>query len=150
VASTSEVSAMSNEPSGTSPSTFRWRLFPAVAIIAIGALFLANNLGYKLVWLNHGNWWAVIILLAAFAPLTRAWEVYRAHGRFDAEVAYCLLSATAVVLVACMFLLNLDWGTWWPLFVILGGLYTLVPHRHRRRDGYWHRDHDSDDATIKH
>jgi hypothetical protein len=39
---------------------------------------------------------------------------------------------------------------WWPLFVILGGLYTLVPHRRRCRDGDWYRGHDSDDATIKH
>jgi hypothetical protein len=141
---------MSTEPSNASPSTFRWRLFPAVAIIAIGVLFLANNLGYPLAWLDHGNWWAVIILLAAFAPLTRAWEVYHARGRIDAEVAYYLLSAGAVVLVACMFLFELDWGVWWPLFVILGGLYTLVPYRRRSRDhyrGYGSRDEDS---TVRH
>jgi len=140
---------MTTEPSNSSPSAFRWRLFPAVAIIAIGILFLANNLGYNLAWFDHGNWWAVIILLAAFAPLTRAWEVYQARGRMDAEVAYCLLSAGAVVLVACMFLLNLDWGTWWPLFVILGGLYTLVPYRRHCRDRYWYRDHDND-STVRH
>ncbi|WIG55242.1 MAG: hypothetical protein OJF61_001028 [Rhodanobacteraceae bacterium] len=139
---------MTNEPTNASPSSFRWRLFPAVAIIAIGVLFLANNLGYAIAWFDHGNWWAVIILLAAFAPLTRAWEVYRARGRFDAEVAYCLLSAGAVVLVACMFLFSLDWGVWWPLFVILGGLYTLVPHRRRCRNDNWDRDHD--EATAKH
>ncbi|HJR10886.1 MAG TPA: hypothetical protein VJ823_05685 [Rhodanobacteraceae bacterium] len=139
---------MTTEPSNTSSSTFRWRLFPAVAIIAIGVLFLANNLGYNLGWFDHGNWWAVIILLAAFAPLTRAWEVYQARGRIDAEAAYCLLCAASIVLVACMFLLRLDWGTWWPLFVILGGLYTLVPYRRRCRDSYDHRGND--DATVKH
>ena len=134
---------MTTEPSSTPPSTFRWRLFPALAIIAIGLLFLANNLGYNFAWFDHGNWWAVIILLAAFAPLTRAWEVYRARGRMDAEVVHSLLSAGAVVLVACMFLLNLEWRVWWPLFVILGGLYALVPYRHRCSD----RD---DDAPAKH
>jgi len=142
-----EVFAVNPEPSNASPSSFRWRLFPAVAIIAIGVLFLANNLGYNLAWFDHGNGWAVIILLAAFAPLTRAWEVYQARGRVDGEVAYCLLSAGAVVLVACMFLLNLDWGVWWPLFVILGGLYTLVPHRRRCRDDHWHRGQDA--STVK-
>ncbi|HEX7369497.1 MAG TPA: hypothetical protein VF284_04345 [Rhodanobacteraceae bacterium] len=137
---------MPTDPTNLPQSTIRWRLFPAVAIIAIGLLFLANNLGYNIAWLSHGNWWALFILFAAFAPLTRAWEVYRARGRMDSEVAYCLLSAGAVVLVACMFLLNLDWGVWWPLFVILGGLYTLVPHR--RRDRCWHGS-DRDDASIK-
>jgi hypothetical protein len=140
---------VTTEPSNPPASALRWRLFPAVAIIAIGVLFLINNLGYNLAWLNHGNWWAVIILLAAFAPLTRAWEVYQARGRMDAEVTYCLLSAGAVVLVACMFLFDLDWGVWWPLFVILGGLYTLVPHRHRRRDRHGYGDRD-DDATAGH
>jgi len=136
---------MTIDPSKASPSAFRWRLFPAVAIVAIGLLFLANNLGYNLAWFDHGNGWAVIILLAAFAPLTRAGEVYRARGRMDAEVAYFLLSAGAVALVACMFLLNLDWGVWWPLFVILGGLYTLVPHRRHCRG----HDQESDAAVRR-
>lgn len=131
--------------------TFEWRIFPAVAIIAIGVLFLLNNLGYRLDFLFHGNWWAWFILLAAIAPLTRAWEVYRARGRVDAEATYCLLSATAVVLVAVMFLAGLDWSVWWPLFVILGGLFTLVrrPYRRHRHDWDWRGD-DHDDATLKH
>ena len=139
------------DPSKPVPATLRWRLFPAVAIIAIGALFLANNLGYNLRLFEHGNWWAVIILAAALAPLTRAFEVYRARGRLDAEAAYFLLCAASVVLVAVMFLLNLDWATWWPLFVILGGLYTLVPYRRRchpyDRHNYRYGSHDDEPAT---
>ena len=138
---------MANEPSNA--PTFRWRIFPAVAIIAIGVLFLANNLGYDLAWFDHGNWWAVIILLAAFAPLTRAWEVYQARGRIDAEAAYCLLCACSIVLVGALFLFNLDWGMWWPLFVIMGGLYTLVPYRRGGCGRYWYRGHDEDPA-VKH
>lgn len=140
---------MTTEPNTPPPSPVRWRIFPAVVIIAIGALFLANNLGYPLDFLARGNRWALIILVAAIAPLTRAYEVYRANGSIDAEVAHCLLSATAIVLVATMFLAALDWGTWWPLFVILGGLYTLVPYRRRCRDRYWHAGHD-DDSVVKH
>ena len=133
---------MGTGPTNPSSTSLRWRPFPAVAIIAIGALLLANNLGYPVAWFDRGNGWAVLILLAAFAPLTCAWEVYHARGRFDAEVAHYLLAAGAVALVACMFLFELDWSVWWPLFVILGGLYTLVPYRRRRRDGHWHRDQD--------
>jgi hypothetical protein len=93
-----------------SPSR-QWRIFPAIAIIAIGVLFLANNLGYTLAFLDHGNWWAVIILLAAFAPLTHAYERYRAVGKVDAEAMYSMLSAAGVVLVGVLFLFQLDWGT---------------------------------------
>jgi hypothetical protein len=134
-------------PEPASDRHLRWRIFPAVAIIAIGVLFLLNNLGYNLAFLDRGNWWAVIILLAAFAPLTRAWETYRERGRADAEVAHSLLCGIAVALVGVMFLLELDWGTWWPLFVILGGLFALAPHRSR---GERHRYGGSeDDASVK-
>ena len=120
---------MTPEPAVPTPPGIRWRVFPAIVIVAVGALFLANNLGFQLDFLERHNWWAIIILVAAIAPLTRAWEIHRVRGGVDAEVAHCLLSAMAIVLVAVMFLAELDWGTWWPLFVILGGLYTLVPQR---------------------
>lgn len=110
-----------------------WRIFPAVAIIAVGGLFLLDNLGYGLAFLDRGNWWAVFILVAALAPLSRAHEIWRTRGRFDAAVGHHVLSAAAVVLVAMMFLLQLDWAVWWPLFVILGGLYTLAPRSCRCR-----------------
>jgi hypothetical protein len=89
----------------------------------------------------------VLILLAALAPLTRAWEIYRGRGRVDAEVVHSVLCAAAVALVGVMFLLDLDWGIWWPLFVILAGLFALAPHRsrsdHRRYDG------NEDEAPVK-
>lgn len=138
---------MTNEPADS--SSHRWRVFPAIAIIAIGVLFLANNLGYNLAFLDRGNWWALIILLAAFAPLVRAYEVYRARGRIDVEASHSLLSAAGIVLVGVLFLFELDWGTWWPLFVILGGLFTLVPHHRRCRDRYGY-DGKHDDATVEH
>ncbi len=140
---------MTTESSSQPPrSAFAWRIFPAVAIIAIGVLFLLNNLGYPLDFLTRRNWWAVFILVAAVAPLTRAYEVYRARGRFDAEAAHYTLTASGITLVAVLFLTNADWGVWWPLFVILGGLFTLVPHRHRCRDRYRY-DGNEDNATIK-
>jgi hypothetical protein len=125
----------------------RWRIFPAFAIIAIGVLFLLHNLGYNLAFLDQGNWWAVLILLAAFAPLTRGWEIYRTRGRVDAEVVHSLLCAAAVALVGVMFLLELDWGTWWPLFVILGGLFALAPHP-QRSDRHRYGGNE-DDASIE-
>lgn len=99
-------------------------------------MFLANNLGYHLAFLERGNWWAVLILLAAFAPLTRTYEVYRARGRIDAEATYSLLSAAGIVLVGVLFLFELDWGIWSPLFVILGGPFTLIPQRRRNFHDY--------------
>lgn len=122
-----------------------YRIFPALAVIAVGVIFLIRNLGIEIPFLERSNWWAWFILIAALAPLTTAYEAYRERGRVDAEVIYSLLSGAAVVLVAVMFLLGLDWRVWWPLFVILGGLFTLV-RGPRRSSARYRRRHESDDA----
>lgn len=128
----------------------RWRIFPAAGLIALGVLFLLNNLGYPLAFLTRGNWWALFILCAALVPLSRAFALYRARGRADTEVAYCLLSGATVALVGIMFLANLDWSVWWPLFIIVGGFYTLAPRRYRCGHHYWRRCwHDDDEAPAK-
>ena len=145
---------MTTDPGNPPPrSVHLWRIFPAIAIVAIGVLFLLNNLGYPIDFLENRNWWAVFILIAAAAPLTRAYELQRARGRFDAEIAHYVLCAAGITLVAVLFLTNADWGVWWPLFVILGGLFTLARKpqaacgRRGRATGDW--QHDDRDATFK-
>ena len=139
----------SNDPT----PRYGYRIFPALVVIAIGVTFLLRNLGVELPFLDTRNWWAWFILIAAVAPLSRAYEAWRARGRVDAEVIYPLLTGSAVVLVAVMFLLGLEWRIWWPLFVIIGGLSILVRRPYYRRYGYrYRRRHsaqDSDDATFK-
>lgn len=141
---------MSTNPGNQPAGNIQWRIVPAGIIIGIGVLFLLNNLGYPLWFFFHGNWWALFILLGAIPPFTRAYEVYRAHGKLDAEGIHSALAGSAVVLVSVMFLAGLDWMTWWPLFVILGGLFMLVrrPHRRCQDDRDWQAN--PDDATFKH
>lgn len=122
-----------------------YRIVPALAVITVGVIFLIRNLGIDIPFLENSNWWAWLILIAALVPLTRAYEAYRASGRVDAEVIYSLLNGAAVVLVAVMFLRGLEWRVWWPLFVILGGLFVLVRGPHRKRERY-RRRHETDDA----
>ena len=120
---------------GKTPHRYEYRLFPALFVIAFGALFLLRNLGVGFDFFQFHNWWAWLILVAAVAPLSRAVESYRASGKFDGVVMHYLFVAGAVIVVAVLFLLDLDWGRWWPLFVILGGLAMLVRHEDcRRRD----------------
>ena len=110
----------------------RW--IPAIVVIALGVLFLAVNLGYNLPFLDYANWWAWFILIGAAWPLSEAVERYRQVGHWDATVWHALLPALSIVLVALFFILRLDWALWWPLFVILGGLYMLGGRRRDRHD----------------
>ena len=99
---------------------------PALLVIALGAFFLLDNLGIRVAFLDRQNWWAWLILLAAIAPLSDAVRRYRSLGAVDGAVLHSLLTAAAIVMVAMMFLLELSWWQWWPVFVIYGGLCMLV------------------------
>jgi hypothetical protein len=119
-----EIPAMSDE---TRPArSYESRLFPALFVIVLGVLLLLRNLGLGFDFFEFHNWWAWLILVAAIVPLTRAIELYRANGRVDGLVAHHLFVAGAIIVVAVLFLLDLDWSRWWPLFVILGGLSMLA------------------------
>ena len=115
----------------------RYHLMPALLVIALGVFFLLGNVGLDVPFFNNPNWWAWFILVGAAWPLFEAVERYRETGSIDGEVLHSLLTAAAIAMVALMFLLQLSWGQWWPVFVIYGGLCMLVrgPRRRRWRDG---------------
>lgn len=103
-----------------------------IVVIALGVLFLLHNLGLHLAFLEFNNWWAVLILLCAIGPLSLAYRQYRASERIDANIAYYLTCAAAILSVGFIFLLDLRWDRWWPLFVIYGGLWMLVRRTYPR------------------
>ena len=105
------------------PASSNWPL--GLAVVVIGGLLLARNLGFELFFLHFHNWWAFFILLAAIGPLQQAFSFYRKEG-LGAAVANSLVSAGAIVFIALMFLLDMSFGTWWPIFVIIGGLYMMT------------------------
>ena len=120
-----------NLPPGKSPAPVKeakstasnWAL--GLAIVAIGGLLLARNLGFEFFFLDFHNWWAFFIMLAALGPLQQAYRYYRKEG-FSSAVANSLVSAGAIIFISLMFLLDLSFWTWWPIFVIIGGLYLMT------------------------
>jgi hypothetical protein len=111
------------------------RIVPAVLVIAVGVIFLCGNLGVDIPFLDRANWWAWLILAAAAWPLVEAVERYRAVGAVDGAVWHALLNSALIAMVALVFILQLPWRQWWPVFVIYGGLCMLVRDpRQRRRD----------------
>ena len=107
----------------TNSRVSNWPL--GLAIVVIGGLLLARNLGFEFFFLNFHNWWAFFILLAAIGPLQQALSFYRKEG-FGAAVVNSLVSAGAIIVIAVMFLLDLSFWVWWPVFVIIGGLYMMT------------------------
>jgi len=105
---------------------YKGGVVPALLVIAFGMFFLLDNLGIHIAFLDQRNWWAWLIMLAAIAPLSGAVQRYRSTGVVDGTVLHSLFIAAVIVMVALMFLLQLSWQQWWPVFVIYGGLCMLA------------------------
>ena len=113
---------------------YRSRVIPGLLVVAFGLYFLLDNLGIQVPFVGYRNWWAWLILIAAIEPLTQAFRRYQAAGVVDGAVMHSLLSATAIIMVALMFILELSWSVWWPVFVIYGGLCMLTRNRRNHQE----------------
>ncbi|HEY3644043.1 MAG TPA: hypothetical protein VGM16_01785 [Gammaproteobacteria bacterium] len=121
------------------PQESRHKMWSSLAIgltvVAVGVAFLMDNFGWRLPFYRPHNWWAVFILVGALPLLLQAADHYRRSGIVDRTLLCLLLSASAPIMVATMFLLELSWDLWWPLFVIYGGLWVMIGGRRKQSVG---------------
>jgi hypothetical protein len=98
------------------------QLWFAATLILLGAIFLLRDYA----GVEIGNWWALFILIPAGASLARAWTGWQS-GTHPSAVSGALIGGLAMLSVAAIFLLDLEWSKGWPIFLILGGIGALVP-----------------------
>ena len=114
----SEPSSFDNDRHGkTNPS---W--IGGAILMLVGVIFLIQNLTN----FSLNNWWALFILIPAVSSFNRAYRVYTADGRFSANARGALIGGLVFTFVAFVFLFNLNFGTLWPVFLILGGIGLLI------------------------
>jgi hypothetical protein len=95
---------------------------PGLVLIGLGVLFLLTNLtGYRL-----DNWWALFILIPAINNFSAAVNQYRHAGSVDRHARSHLFWGFFFVLLSSAFLFNVDFGLFWPAFIILAGLGMLL------------------------
>ena len=98
--------------------------FVGLALLIIGIIFLLRN--FELIDLGR-RWWALFFLIPISYLLTDIMRRHRAdEGRFPYDVIGSLIGVATLVAVMLIFLLNLGWGTIWPVFIIIGGLSLLL------------------------
>lgn len=90
-------------------------------LIGLGALFLLQNLGV----FSLDNWWALFILIPAFSSFGNAYRMYRRDGQLTAAARSSIFGGLIMTFIAAVFLFNLDFGRYWPVLLILGGLAAL-------------------------
>lgn len=101
-----------------------------VVLILLGAIFLLQNTGLMR---GFENWWALFILIPAAGSFATAWRMYQQAGNeWTPTATGPLLGGLVLSSLAAMFLFGLDIGMWWPLFLIIGGIATLLGLRQWR------------------
>ncbi len=101
----------------------RDKTFFPILLILIGVILLVQNLGFGL---KHFNWWALFIFLPVASSLSGAWNDFRKSGRINRKVTSGIGSAIVVGTVAMLLLVGANWGQWWPVVLIAGGLSSLM------------------------
>ena len=95
----------------------------AVVLIGLGVVFLLQNFGL----LRTGNWWALFILLGTAGAWASAWRIYQTNGRrVNGAVTGAFIGGLFPLAVALIFLFDLNWGTIWPVFLIIAGIAALT------------------------
>jgi peptidoglycan/LPS O-acetylase OafA/YrhL len=92
-------------------------------LIGLGAIFLAQNFGYPV----PRNWWALFILLPAFACFGGAWSMYQRNGRrITPPVTSALVTGLFLTALSAILLLGIDLGKFWPVILIVLGVAALL------------------------
>lgn len=106
-----------DEPRRERGTSSRSIFFP-LALITLGIIFFLQQVSdFEL-----ENWWALFILIPAFSSFAAAFRLWQRNGYFSFSVYTTFYGGLFPLLVALIFLFDLDWGDYWPLFVILGGI----------------------------
>jgi hypothetical protein len=91
-------------------------------LILVGILIMFPNL----TTFSLQNWWALFILIPAVGAFGNAWRTYQSDKRLSTAARASLIGGFILVMVAAVFLLNLNWTILGPVLLILGGLGLLA------------------------
>jgi peptidoglycan/LPS O-acetylase OafA/YrhL len=95
-----------------------------VVLIVIGAIYMLQNAG---LFTPFSNWWALFLLIPAAGALATAFGIYRRNeGNWAAAVTGPLLGGLFLIFLTAAFLFELNFGLFWPLLLIGGGLLLLL------------------------
>ena len=95
---------------------------PALVLILIGGGLLANNF----LDISFDNWWALFLFVPVAVLSYQVWLDYKGNGRLTSRGIGPLIGSLVLTSMLVTFLFDLDWGQLWPLFLIFGGIATLL------------------------
>jgi hypothetical protein len=97
-------------------------------LILLGVILLARNFGFIL----PRNWWALFLLIPAFGSFASARSMYQRAGQMTAAVRGAIVGGLILLLLTFLFLIEFDWGKYWPVILILLGVAVIGGSAWRR------------------
>lgn len=95
-----------------------------IGIIVLGMVFLLMNMG--VVDLGH-RWWALFFLIPISFLLTDVLRRRKASEQtLPGEARGSLIGLVILIVLMFIFLLDLNWGMIWPVFIIIAGLSLIL------------------------
>jgi hypothetical protein len=130
----SDLNSLSTQPqtaASKDSNASLWLFQNGLFMIGAGLLFLVSGTFFR-----SPNWWAIFILIPATALLWGAWMAHHfSKGAFNLWVRLHLSSGLFLLVLALIFVFNLDWRIAWPLMIILPGSIMFMngfTHPHLR------------------
>ncbi|MEO0107804.1 MAG: hypothetical protein ABIK62_01345, partial [candidate division WOR-3 bacterium] len=97
-------------------------IWVGIVLIVVGVLFILRVAHI----ISLSNWWALFILIPAFASLGSALDALaQSHGHYTKSVSGGLTGFLFMGTVAALFIFDLDWGRFWPVFIVIAGISVL-------------------------
>lgn len=94
----------------------------AIILIVIGLFLILQRLGIS----GFKNWWAIFILIPSISSTGNLVREIRSAGGFHFSMASNVLGILFPAAVAFMFMFELDWGLYWPIFIMLAGVSMIL------------------------
>jgi hypothetical protein len=91
-------------------------------LLILGIILMAQQLG----GFTFENWWALFILIPALSAFGSAVAMWQRDRRLHFGIWSAFYGGIMPLFVAIMFLFDLDWGVWWPMFIILAGFGIML------------------------
>ncbi|HKJ26002.1 MAG TPA: hypothetical protein VJ965_00065, partial [Anaerolineales bacterium] len=113
---------MSNELQPKQKKSDPGSAWVGIVLVLLGIIFFAQQIGD----FTFHNWWALFILIPFFSSIGTAFSMWRRDGRFHIGVWSTLYGGLMPLLVALIFLFDLSWGLYWPVFVIVPGIGVMI------------------------
>ena len=98
--------------------------FVGLGLLIVGIIFLLRN--FELIHIGH-RWWTLFFLIPiSYLVIDILRRRQTAQGTSATQASGSWIALITLVVTMVIFLLGMDWGIIWPVFIVIGGLSLML------------------------